>query len=80
VRHDAGLLYLWSTKFDGKKLIDIRERNVPDDVGLVGSRIETRNDDMILLLAGEIVKEGARLAGERIINNQMITLEPDDTL
>lgn len=77
-RYPAGLISFWGTsQFDGTKLLDIRERNIPDGVELVGSRIEIRNGDGILLLAGEIIKEGGRMAGEGIINNQTVVLEPD---
>lgn len=75
-RHDAGVLYFWATKFGGKMLIDIRERNIPDHVELVGSRLELRNDDSILLLAGEIVEEGGRTADEWLTNNQTVVLDP----
>jgi hypothetical protein len=76
-RYPAGLLSVWGTTFDGQRNIDIRERNIPDGVELVGSRIEIRNADGILLLAGEISKKGGRMAGEGIINTQTVLLEPD---
>lgn len=75
-RHDAGLINFWATDYYGQKLIDIRERNIPEDVDLVGSHVEIRNDDGILLLAGEIVEEGGRMAGDGIINNQTVVVEP----
>jgi hypothetical protein len=75
-RHPAGLLSVWGTTFDGQYNIDIRERNIPDDIELASSRIEIRNDDGILLLAGEIVKKGGRMAGEGIIDTQTVLLEP----
>jgi hypothetical protein len=75
-RHPAGLLSVWGTTFDGQKNIDIRERNISDGVELVGSRIEIRNDDGILLLAGEISEKGGRMAGEGIIDTQTVLLKP----
>lgn len=76
-RYRIGMVNFWGKPFGGEKLINIRERNIPGNVELVGSRIEIRNEDGILLLAGEIVEEGARMAGEGIVDNQTIVLEPD---
>lgn len=76
-RYPAGLIGVWGTTFDGQRSLDIRERNIPDGAELVGSRVEIRNDTGILLLAGEIVEEGGRMAGEGIINNQSVVVEPD---
>lgn len=76
-RHDVGPIAVAPADRPGEVFIDVRERNVPSGIELVGCRLEARADNGSVPLAGELVDEGERTANENGITTRTVLLESD---
>ena len=76
--YPAGEVYFWSTTFKGEHLVDIRERNVPPGVDLEQCRLEIRNSDGVVILAGDVLNgdDPPQTVGESLCLK--IGMEADD--